>query len=87
MIYFSFFLCMYICAYVHMHASTHESRKRALDPLELKLLVFVSYQICVLGTKFGNLGPLYEQQALLATELSLQPLTFVLMTHILTELS
>jgi hypothetical protein len=43
-----YFMCMcvpdYMCVH-HMHAGAHGGQKRTSDPLELELLVFVSYHV------------------------------------------
>lgn len=39
--------------YVHMSAGTQGCQKRASDPMELKLEVFVSYLTWVLGMELG----------------------------------
>jgi hypothetical protein len=72
------YVCMYICMYVCMYVcapgafSTHRDQKGTSGPLELEL----QFHACELHVAAENLGPLGEQQALLITELSLQPLHY-----------
>lgn len=64
-------MCVCKAVYVHMSVSAHEFQKKGMDPLELELQALWAVWC---GTWELNLSSSEEQQVLLNTEPSLEPL-------------